>query len=91
MAEHHSRDIGINGAGAIGTSLLRRNAVLRQQGKGLPITTVAEEYFTAEQVADNVRNDRIYGPLGMDVSAINSDHIQIGSDVIHILKGDSKI
>lgn len=81
------RNIGINGAGAIGTSLLRRNAVLRQEGQGLPITTVAEEYFTPDQIAENVRHDPIYGPLGIDVAVQSNDTVSIGSDLIRIVRG----
>lgn len=83
------RTIGINGAGAIGTSLLRRNAVLARSGKGLPITTVAEEFFTPQQIAENVRHDSIYGALGIDVDW-QGDIISIGSDLIRVVRGGVK-
>lgn len=89
MAEQE-RTIGINGAGAIGTNLLRRNAVLEQQGKGLPITTVAEEYLTSEQIAANVAQDRIYGELGIDVVLEDPTHLRIGNRVIELVRGGVK-
>ncbi len=88
MSEQH-RNIGINGAGAIGTSLLRRNAILRQAGQGVPITTVAEEFFTPQQISENVRHDPIYGTLGIDVDW-EGDSIRIGSDLIRVVKGGVK-
>lgn len=83
------RHIGINGAGAIGTSLLRRNAVLARDGRGLPITAVAEEYFSPQQIAENVRHDPIYGALGIDVD-VKGDTIKIGSDRIQVIRGGVK-
>lgn len=84
------RTVGINGAGAIGTSLLRRNAMLDRDGKGLAITTVAEEFFTAEQIADHVKHDPIYGELPETVARLNADCIQIGDRVIRIVFGGVK-
>lgn len=84
------RNVGINGAGAIGTSLLRRNAQLDADGKGLPITHVAEEYFTAKDIADNVRTDPVYGQLGVEVAVEGDDRIRIGSRIIQIVRGGVK-
>jgi|CXWL01.1.fsa_nt_gi glyceraldehyde-3-phosphate dehydrogenase type I len=84
------RNIGINGAGAIGTSLLRRNAILEMQGRGLPITTVAEEFLTTEQIAENVRHDKIYGPLGIEVEVQGHDSFRIGERLIQIVSGGVK-
>ena len=92
MSEHE-RKIGINGAGAIGTNLLRRNAVLDREGKGLPITIVAEEYLAPSQIADNVRDNPIYGSLKEDVQLQGFNKIKIGDRVIEIVRGgvDEKV
>lgn len=50
----------------------------------MPITTVAEEFFSPQQIAENIRHDPIYGALGIDVD-VESDIIGIGSDLIRIV------
>lgn len=85
-----NRFIGINGAGAIGRSILARNAVLDRTGDGLPITVVAEEFLTLEQIVKNVKNDPIYGTLDEDVTAEGTDRIRIGNQLVQIVQGGVK-
>jgi glyceraldehyde 3-phosphate dehydrogenase len=82
MAEGE-RNYGINGAGQIGTGILRINAERGDAGERcLPITAITDDYLSRDKVVEGMLSDKVYGPPKVDVRTEGDDKILIGGQVV---------
>lgn len=86
VATGAKRNYAINGAGQIGTGILRINGERRARGEShLQITHITDSTLTCEQVADIMKYDPIYGTPAVDVRA-EGDDLFIGDQVVRFVK-----
>lgn len=80
MAAEGERNFAINGAGQIGTGILRINAERAARGEShLPITTIVDDYLSRDDIIGIMRGDKVYGPPGVDLVAEGDNGIRIGN------------
>jgi len=86
MNGESGRSYAINGAGQIGTGILRINAERRARGEShLPITHITDPNLSADDVADIMNNDSVYGAPGVEIVA-DGDRLLVGDQVVQFIR-----
>ena len=89
VAKDTLRACAINGAGDIGRNILRYIAEQERDGRRVPpVTHIAEEFLTRDQIFDLLVNDPVRGRIvGVSAQKVGTDRIRIGQQEIVVLHG----